>query len=74
MWIDVREALPADDTDVLVYVAADQQCAVARWSGRVWEFADYDPDDRAWYVYDAPLVVTHWQALPAAPARPPLIA
>lgn len=71
MWINARTSLPADDADVLVYVAAQQQCAIARWSGHAWEFVDYDPDDREWYVYDAPLVVTHWQPLPA---RPSLIA
>ena len=71
MWIDARRQKPAAGQDVLVWVAAHGQALVGRYnhSQGVWEIADWDEDDRSFYVYDAPWPIVAWQAI-----TPPLAA
>lgn len=58
-WIDVAAALPDDETLVLLAVNDDDVCPGFHLAG-------------AWHYYDAmPITVervTHWMAMPAAPA------
>jgi hypothetical protein len=59
VWINVAEALPARDTDVLVYLAQHRQIAVGQWDGQAWNLVDFDLDDQEWYVFEVPAPVTH---------------
>ena len=62
-WRDVKQELPADFTDVLVYGEELMDSYVVAWK---------ESDDPLWYETDgnqSPLrYVTHWKPLPAPPA------
>ena len=68
MWINVRDALPSKDIDVLAYIAQHRQIIVAQWDGAEWCAIDYDLDEHEWYLFEVPAPITHWQALPVPPS------
>lgn len=59
-WISVKDKLPEDDKDVLVYNSKDKEIIIANYKGdNAWDSYAYGwlPDD----------TVTHWQPLPELP-------
>jgi len=54
-WNNVRDIMPEDNKDVLVYVDAWDLIIVGRYTGRVW------------VVEDQTANVLHWMDLPYSP-------
>ena len=57
-WISVKERLPDDDVQCLVWHKNGRECRVAvRWEGEFWEGSIRITSN-----------VTHWMSLPAPPS------
>ncbi len=62
-WISVKDRLPEDDKDVLVYDSRSKEIIMASYN------SDYDEWDNLYNYYDYLPVdeITHWQPLPELP-------
>ncbi len=62
-WISVKERLPDNDRDVLIYSPYHERERQVGYYGQSSEMFFYEQDDGS----DSSIVVTHWQELPDKP-------
>jgi hypothetical protein len=62
-WISVKEKLPDNDRDVLIYSPYHERERQVGYYGQASEMFFYEQDDGS----DSSIVVTHWQELPDKP-------